>query len=92
MTMPLKSITLTKGPAASGKVFGFRFGPKKPSNPAAGKLEIGDEPVKIDLQSPQALRSNLEQQISEFVVRKYLTKVTSEELTEAAPATSGGRR
>ena len=90
--MALKSITLTKGPAASGKIFGFRFGPKKPNNPSAGKLEIGDEPVKIDLQSPQALRANLEQQIGEFVVRKYLTKVTSEELAEAAPAASGSRR
>lgn len=90
--MPLKSITITKGPNASGKIFGFRFAAKKPSNPSAGKLEIGDEPVKIDLQSPQALRSNLEQQISEFVARKYLTKVAAEELTEAAPAASGGRR
>jgi hypothetical protein len=43
---------------------------------------VGDEPVKIDLQTPQALRVGLENQVNELVVRKYLTKVTVEEIPE----------
>jgi hypothetical protein len=82
--MALKSITVTKGPAASGKTFGFRFGPKRPGNSSAGKIEVGEDPVKIDLQSQQATRANLEGQISDLIVRKYLQKVSAEELTETA--------
>ena len=80
--MALKSITVTKGPVASGKSFGFRVGPKRPGNPSAGKIEVGDEPVKIDLQTPQALRVNLENQVQELVVKKYLTKVSAEDMPE----------
>jgi hypothetical protein len=43
---------------------------------------VGDEPVKIDLQTPQGLRVGLENQVQELVVRKYLTKVTVEEIPE----------
>lgn len=80
--MALKSITVTKGPNASGKTFGFRIGPKRVGNPSAGKIEVGDEPIKIDLQSPQALRVGLENQVQELVVRKYLTKVSAEDMPE----------
>ena len=80
--MALKSITVTKGPVASGKTFGFRIGQKRVGNPSAGKIEVGDEPVKIDLQTPQALRVGLENQVQELVVRKYLTKVSAEDMPE----------
>lgn len=80
--MALKSITVQKGPAASGKTFGFRIGPKRFGNPSAGKIEIGEESVKIDLQSAQAQRVNLEGQLNELIVKKYLNKVSSEEIAE----------
>jgi hypothetical protein len=80
--MALKTITVTKGPVASGRAFGFRIGPKRPGNPSAGKIEVGDEPVKIDLQTPQALRVGLENQVQELVVRRYLTKVSAEDMPE----------
>lgn len=80
--MALKSITVKRGPAASGKTFGFRIGPKKPGNPSAGKIEVGEEPVKIDLQTPQALRINLESQVGELIVKKYLERISAEEMPE----------
>jgi hypothetical protein len=86
--MALKSITVTKGPVASGRAFGFRIGPKRPGNPSAGKIEVGDEPVKIDLQTPQALRVGLENQVQELVGRKYLTKVSAEDMPEQAQRAS----
>jgi hypothetical protein len=82
ITMALKSITVTKGPAASGEVFAFRVGEKKPNDKKVGKLEIGKQPKRIDLQASSAVEAKLEQVVIDLIGKKYLAEISREEMPE----------
>lgn len=73
MAEALKSITVTKGPKATGKVFGFRIAPKNAAN--GGRVEVGDKPTKINLDNPQAKKCRLEEQIAGHIGMGFLKKV-----------------
>lgn len=88
--MKLKSITVTKGPAASGKVFAFRFAEPKADNKKAGRVEVSDDPKRIDLQTPAALKAKLESTVLDLIVKKYLVEHSREEMPE--PAQQGRNR
>ncbi len=90
--MKLKSITVTKGPAASGKVFAFRFADPKADNKKAGRVEVGDDPKRIDLQTPAALKAKLELTMLDLIVKKYLVEHSREEMQEPAPQQQGRSR
>lgn len=70
-----KSITVKKGAKASGKIFGFRIAPK--GKAGSGRIEIGDSPKTIKLDSPEALKIDLETQISRYLDSGYLAKADS---------------
>jgi len=72
-----KTITVSKGPKATGKVFGFRIAPKdKPNN---GRIEIGEKPVKINLETPDAIKCNLKAAIEGHIGMGFLKLVDATE-------------
>lgn len=70
-----KTVTVVKGPKATGKVFGFRIGPKAKNNKAKGRIEIGTEPVKINLETPEAIKCGLEAAIDGYIGMMFLSRV-----------------
>jgi hypothetical protein len=72
-----KTITVVKGPKATGKVFGFRIAPK--NKPNKGRIEISDKPVKINLETPEALKCGLEAAIDGHVGMGFLKRVEESE-------------
>ena len=65
-----KTITVAKGPKATGKVFGFRIAPK--DKPNGGRIEIGDRPVKINLETPEAIKCGLRAAIEGHIGMGFL--------------------
>ena len=72
-----KTVTVVKGPKATGKVFGFRIAPK--SKPNKGRVEIGDKPVKINLETPEAIKCGLEAAIEGHIGMGFLKRAESAE-------------
>ena len=72
-----KTVTVVKGPKATGKVFGFRIAPK--NKPNKGRIEIGDKPVKINLETPEAIKCGLESVIDGHVGMGFLNLVEASE-------------
>ena len=66
------SIAVVKGPKASGKVFGFRIAPK--TKDKSGRIEVGDTAKVIKLDSPEALKINLESKIGSYIDGGFLAK------------------
>ena len=78
----LKSITVIKGPMALGKTFAFRIGKDKETKDGeairgSGKVEIGDDPVVLKLDTPEAARVNLQKSVLSMVQKGYLTDVNA---------------
>jgi hypothetical protein len=73
MAESVKSITVVKGPKATGTVFGFRIAPKESTN--GGRIEIGEKPVKINLETPAAKKVNLQQAIEGHIGMGFLKKI-----------------
>lgn len=68
-----ETITVVKGPKATGKVFGFRIASKeKPNN---GRIEIGDKPVKVRVDTPEAIKCGLRAAIEGHIGMGFLKKV-----------------
>ena len=70
------TIIVSKGPKATGKVFGFRIAPK--NKPNGGRIEIGERPVKINLESPEAIKCNLRAAIEGHIGMGFLKLVDAE--------------
>jgi hypothetical protein len=70
-----KTVTVVKGPKASGKLFGFRIGPKAKTDKTKGRIEIGDKPVKINLETPEAIKCGLESAIEGHIGMGFLKRV-----------------
>lgn len=71
MSKPITSITLVKGPTATGRTFEFRVADKEKKN---SKVVIGDEPVTVALDTPLAKKINLAANIQRLVTRGYLSE------------------
>ena len=72
-----KTITVVKGPKATGKLFGFRIAPKDKLN--GGRIEIGDKPVKINLETPEAIKCGLRAAIEGHIGMGFLKLVEAAE-------------
>lgn len=72
------SITVVKGSEAQGKTFAFRIGPKIEGKPGSGKLEVGEKPVTVKLDTPDAAKIGLEGTIRSLIVKKYLCEVEAD--------------
>jgi hypothetical protein len=70
-----KTITVVKGPRATGKLFGFRIGPKSKGDKTNGRIEIGEKPVKINLETPEAIKCGLEAAIDGHIGMMFLKRV-----------------
>lgn len=78
MAAKATSITVVKGPEAQSKTFAFRIGPKVEGKPGSGKLEVGEKPVTIKLDTPDAIKIGLEGTVRSLIVKKYLCEVEAE--------------
>ena len=79
---PPKEITVVKGPAATGNTFGFRVKADRLDKDeqairGTGKLEIGEKPYTIKLDTPEARQSGLSKTILSLVQKGYLTDVNA---------------
>ena len=72
-----RTVTVAKGPKATGKVFGFRVAPK--SKQGSGRIEIGDKPVRINLETPEAIKCGLELAIEGHIGMGFLKRVEAAE-------------
>lgn len=68
-----KSVTVVKGHKATGKMFGFRIAPK--NKPNGGRIEIGDKPTKINLETPDAIKCGLEAAIEGHIGMGFLKRI-----------------
>lgn len=79
-----KEITVIKGPEATGKAFAFRIAKDREDKDGntikgSGKIEVGETPVKIKLDTPEALRVNLAAAVRSMVQKRYLKDVNAPE-------------
>lgn len=77
-----KSITVTKGPLATGKTFAFRAFKNKVDKDGkeideSGNIEVGESPVTIKLDTAEATRVNLSKSVRSMVQKGYLTDVNA---------------
>ena len=75
-----KEITVVKGPEATGKTFAFRISKDREDKDGntlkgTGKIEVGETPIKIKLDTPEALRVSLAKAVRTMVQKGYLTDV-----------------
>lgn len=89
--MAVKTITVKKGAAASGKIFGFCYAASTPEDPKSGSLEVGGTPVKVDLTTPEAKKADLHKTIMAYVAGGYLAIVADED-EEPQPAKRGRKK
>ena len=71
----MKTITVKKGPLASGKVFGFRYAAGTAEDPKAGRVEVGASPVKVDLTTEAAQKASLLKTILAYIAGGFLSLV-----------------
>lgn len=79
---PPKEITVTKGPAATGETFAFRVKADRLDKDeqairGSGKLEIGNKPYTIKLDTLEAKQTGLSKTILSLVQKGYLTDVNA---------------
>ena len=77
-----KSITVTKGPLATGKTFAFRAFKNKVDKDGkeideSGNIEVGESPVTIKLDTAEATRVNLSKSVLSMIQKGYLTDVNA---------------
>ena len=85
------SITVTKGKMASGKKFAFRYAAGTADDPKAGRLEVGADPVKVELTTPEARKANLLQTIQGYIAGGFLA-IAHDEEEEPQPAKRGRKK
>ena len=83
----MKSMTVKKGPQASGVKFGFRYAAGK-----EGRLEIGSTPVAVDLTTPEAKKADLEKVLKAYVGGGFLSLVEDAEPETEQPARRRSRK
>lgn len=83
----MKSMTVKKGPQASGKVFGFRYAAGE-----EGRLEAGLTPVTVDLTTPQAKKADLEKVLKAYIAGGFLSLVEDAEPEQEQPARRRSRK
>jgi hypothetical protein len=77
-----KEITVVKGPSATGKTFAFRVRKDREDKDenairGSGKIEVGEKPVLIKLDTPEAKQAGLAKSIRSMVQKGYLTDVNA---------------
>lgn len=77
-----KEITVVKGPEATGKTFAFRVREDRKDKDenairGSGKIEVGEKPILIKLDTAEAKQTGLAKSIRSMVQKGYLTDVNA---------------